>query len=99
MIKSLLFFQGVATWLLIGLFEAYRLIFSPLLGVNCRHLPTCSQYAKDAVIVYGPLHGSYYAFKRILRCHPWAKPMLDPVLPIPDGRSSAEHVNTKPKVR
>ena len=98
MIKSLLFFQGVATWLLIGLFEAYRLIFSPLLGVNCRHLPTCSQYAKDAVIVYGPLHGSYYALKRILRCHPWAKPMLDPVSSILDGRSPAEHINTKPKV-
>ena len=99
MSKPLPLIQGVMTWLLTGLFEAYRLVISPLLGANCRHLPTCSQYAKDSVIEHGPLHGSYYAFKRILRCHPWATPMLDPVSPIQDGRSPAKHVNKKPKVR
>ena len=97
MIKSLLLIRSVTTSLLIGLFDVYRLLLSPLLGVNCRHLPTCSQYAKDAVIVHGLLHGSYYALKRILRCHPWAKPMLDPVLTILDGQSPAKHVNKETK--
>ena len=31
--------------------------------------------------MHGPLHGSYYAVKRILRCHPWAEPAVDPVPP------------------
>ena len=97
MIKLPLFVERVAASLLIGIFDSYRLLVSPLLGANCRHLPTCSQYAKDAVILYGPLHGSYYALKRILRCHPWAKPMLDPVSPIVDGQPPAEHVNAKTK--
>ena len=99
MIKSLLFIQIVVTWLLLGMLEAYRLVISPLLGANCRHLPTCSQYAKDSVIIHGPLHGSYYALKRILQCHPWSKPRFDPVLRVLDGRSPAKHVNIKPKVR
>ena len=57
----------------------YRMVVSPLLGANCRHLPTCSEYARDAVIRHGPLRGGFYAVKRISRCHPWAKPAFDPV--------------------
>ena len=64
---------------LTGLVQLYQLCLSPLLGTNCRHLPTCSHYAKDALDMHGPLRGSYFALKRILRCHPWAKPMVDPV--------------------
>ena len=64
---------------LTGLVQLYQLCLSPLLGANCRHLPTCSHYAKDALDMHGPLRGSYFALKRILRCHPWAKPMVDPV--------------------
>ena len=66
---------------ILGLIAAYRFGLSPILGANCRHMPSCSQYAKDAVIQHGPLHGSYYAVKRILRCHPWATPRFDPVPP------------------
>lgn len=95
MINLLLFVKGVVTFLLLGVFEVYRIVVSPLLGANCRHLPTCSQYAKDAVNIHGPLHGSYYTLKRILRCHPWAKPMLDPVSQIHDGRSPAKNIDTK----
>ncbi len=64
----------------------YQACISPFLGAQCRHLPTCSQYAKDAVEIHGPLQGSWYALKRILRCHPWAPPAFDPVPPVsPDG--------------
>ena len=69
------------TVMILWLIGFYRLALSPLFGANCRYLPTCSQYAKDAVIEHGPLHGSYYALKRILRCHPWAEPAHDPVPP------------------
>ena len=64
---------------LTGLIQLYQFCLSPLLGMNCRHLPSCSHYAKDAINMHGPLRGSYYALKRILRCNPWAKPMVDPV--------------------
>ena len=64
---------------LTGLIQLYQFCLSPLLGANCRHLPSCSHYAKDALNMHGPLRGSYFTLKRILRCHPWAEPMVDPV--------------------
>ena len=63
---------------LTGLIQLYQLCLSPLFGANCRHLPSCSHYAKDALNMHGPLRGSYIALKRILRCHPCAEPMVDP---------------------
>ena len=86
--------QAVAK-VLLGVIEVYRLFVSPFFGANCRHLPTCSQYAKDAVIMHGPLRGSFYALKRILRCHPWAEPMLDPVPLIHDVLTSAKYIDSK----
>ena len=59
--------------------QLYRLFISPLLGTNCRHLPTCSQYAVEALQRHGPLRGGIFALKRISRCHPWATPAFDPV--------------------
>ena len=64
---------------LIAAIWLYRLLISPLLGANCRHLPTCSEYARAAVHLHGPLRGGWFALKRISRCHPWAEPMFDPV--------------------
>ena len=94
------FAQRVAASFLLGLIAFYRLFISPLLGANCRYLPTCSQYAKDAVITHGPLHGSYYALKRILRCHPWAEPKVDPVPPFLNRQKAVKNINVKqPKVR
>ena len=64
---------------LILLIWGYRLVISPLLGANCRHLPTCSEYAVEALKRHGPLRGGIFALKRISRCHPWATPAFDPV--------------------
>ena len=98
--QSSAFARKVAAVFLLGLIATYRLFISPLLGANCRHLPTCSQYAKDAVITHGPLHGSYYALKRILRCHPWAEPKVDPVPPFLNRQKAVKNINAKqPKVR
>ena len=52
----------------IGLYQA---TISPLLGPRCRYYPSCSQYAKEAVLKYGALRGSWLAAGRLARCHPW----------------------------
>ncbi|MDC0062938.1 membrane protein insertion efficiency factor YidD [Candidatus Puniceispirillum sp.] len=91
----ILYTQHAVARVLLGVIEGYRLFVSPLSGANCRHLPTCSQYAKDAVIIHGPLRGSYYTLKRILRCHPWAKSMHDPVPPVNELSTSAEYTDSK----
>ncbi len=45
----------------------------------CRHYPTCSQYAIDAINEYGSVKGSFMAIKRILRCNPFGTKGYDPV--------------------
>ncbi|MBS0272139.1 MAG: membrane protein insertion efficiency factor YidD [Proteobacteria bacterium] len=57
----------------------YRLFISPILQPRCRFLPTCSEYALDALDRYGPYKGSILALKRICRCHPWGGHGFDPV--------------------
>ena len=48
----------------------YKFLISPVLGNNCRYLPTCSEYFIDCLNEYGVLKGSYKGIKRILSCHP-----------------------------
>ncbi|MCL2013329.1 MAG: membrane protein insertion efficiency factor YidD [Cystobacterineae bacterium] len=50
---------------------AYCKGLSPLLGPRCRFYPSCSNYALKALELYGPLQGSWLAFRRLLRCHPF----------------------------
>ncbi len=57
----------------------YRLVISPCLRSRCRFLPTCSQYALDAIDRYGPYKGCILALKRLSRCHPWGGHGFDPV--------------------
>ena len=78
------------TWLFLAMIRFYGYFISPLLGANCRHLPTCSQYAGEAIATHGILRGGFFALKRILRCHPFARPMFDPV---PDGGDGAKPDN------
>ena len=59
--------------------KTYQILISPLLGPSCRFTPTCSQYAVEAIQKYGPIKGSWLAFKRIIRCHPWGGCGHDPV--------------------
>ncbi len=47
--------------------------------IHCRYIPTCSQYALEAIEKYGPFKGTYLALKRILRCNPFSKGGVDPV--------------------
>ncbi|MCS6928046.1 MAG: membrane protein insertion efficiency factor YidD [Saprospiraceae bacterium] len=58
----------------------YQLLISPLLGPSkCRFHPTCSQYAIEAIEEWGILKGSWLAFRRVIRCHPWGGAGYDPV--------------------
>ncbi|EGF14877.1 alpha-hemolysin like protein [Dialister micraerophilus DSM 19965] len=59
--------------------KGYRFFVSPLKGPCCRFVPTCSEYAFEAVKKYGALKGSYLAVKRICKCHPFHRGGYDPV--------------------
>jgi hypothetical protein len=62
-----------------GLVMAYRLTLSPLVGGNCRYLPTCSVYALEALDRHGAWRGGWLAARRLSRCHPWGGSGYDPV--------------------
>ncbi|HEU0118248.1 MAG TPA: membrane protein insertion efficiency factor YidD [Alphaproteobacteria bacterium] len=59
--------------LLCGLIWLYRHSVSYFIGNQCRFLPTCSVYASEAIKTHGPVEGSALTFRRICRCHPFAK--------------------------
>lgn len=67
--------------LLIGLIRVYQYLLSPWLGNQCRFTPTCSEYARQAVLTHGALRGTWLALRRVGRCHPWHPGGHDPVPP------------------
>ncbi len=64
---------------LIRLIRLYKKYISPGLPPSCKYLPTCSDYAIDAIMKYGAFKGSFMAAWRILRCNPFSKGGYDPV--------------------
>jgi putative membrane protein insertion efficiency factor len=64
---------------LVGIVRVYQLAVSPWLGPRCRFVPTCSEYAIEAIRRYGALRGGALAARRILRCHPWGGTGYDPI--------------------
>jgi putative membrane protein insertion efficiency factor len=70
----------IARTFMLGLLRGYKWAISPLLPPACRYVPTCSDYAMEAVERYGLFRGSLMATARVLRCHPFAKGGYDPVL-------------------
>jgi putative membrane protein insertion efficiency factor len=73
------------------LLRGYKWAVSPMFLPACRYVPSCSEYAMEAVDRYGAARGGLMAIWRLLRCHPLAKGGLDPVVKTkmvkPDGSS------------
>ncbi len=69
----------VVVWMLTLPIRFYQTAISPLTPPSCRFTPTCSEYARQALIKHGPVKGLALAIRRILRCHPWGGEGYDPV--------------------
>lgn len=59
--------------------RGYQRFISPLLPPSCRYIPTCSEYAYEAIQRYGIVRGGVKALWRILRCHPFSRGGYDPL--------------------
>ena len=73
--------KHISTWLAskqINCKKYFSTIFLNL-GIHCKYYPTCSEYAKQAIIKYGVLKGIFLGGKRILRCNPFSKGGYDPL--------------------
>lgn len=86
-------------WPFYGLIKLYQWTLSPYLGHQCRFLPTCSNYALEALSKHGVWRGGWLTLRRLGRCHPWGGAGLDPV-PEPRGRrashtDSASHTDER----
>jgi putative membrane protein insertion efficiency factor len=68
--------------------KVYRYTLSPLVGFHCRHLPTCSEYADEALDRYGLWAGGWMTLARLLRCQPWGTSGIDRV---PDTAPRGAH--------
>ena len=68
------------------LVQAYQLLLSPFAGGACRFSPSCSAYAIEAIETHGLARGMWLAIRRVARCHPFARPGIDPVPPPAAGR-------------
>jgi putative membrane protein insertion efficiency factor len=84
----------IAKTMVLHLLRGYKWAISPMFPPACRYVPTCSEYATEAVDGYGALRGSLMAIWRVLRCHPFAKGGYDPVKP----RDAACCVSSAPHI-
>jgi putative membrane protein insertion efficiency factor len=76
------------TELMLAMLRAYKRWISPALPVACRYVPSCSEYAMEAVALRGPAVGLLLALWRLLRCNPLARGGYDPV---PPGHAACQH--------
>ena len=71
--------RAAVVWIFILPIRLYQVAISPYTPPSCRFIPSCSEYARQAIAKHGPLKGSALALRRILRCHPWGGSGYDPV--------------------
>ena len=65
--------------ILIFIIKFYQIFISPILGQNCRYLPTCSEYAVQSLRQFGFVKGLSLSIKRVSKCHPFGNDGYDPV--------------------
>lgn len=66
-------------WGLIAMVRLYQLTLSPIIGGQCKYLPSCSNYCIEAIQTRGPLVGTLLSAWRLVRCNPLSKGGYDPV--------------------
>jgi uncharacterized protein len=71
--------ERALNWALLVAIRCYQLSISPLLLPSCRYLPSCSDYAAEAIGRHGALVGLGLTLRRLARCHPWGGSGYDPV--------------------
>ena len=71
--------------------RAYKWAISPMIPPSCRYVPTCSEYATEAVERHGAIRGGFMALLRLLRCHPFVKGGFDPV-PLREGDDGCDEI-------
>lgn len=76
--------QGRLVRVVVGAIQLYRHMISPLRPATCRFMPTCSQYAADALGEYGLIRGGWLAVVRLAKCGPWHAGGWDPIPERPD---------------
>ena len=79
MLTVVRFIRNVLVFLLVLPIRFYQTCISPFTPPSCRFTPTCSQYAKEAIMKHGPIKGLGLAIWRVLRCNPWGGSGYDPV--------------------
>jgi putative membrane protein insertion efficiency factor len=89
------FAANITKRITLPLLQAYKSAISSLLPHACRYVPTCSEYAMEAVERYGTLRGMWMAIGRLLRCHPFGGSGYDPVVQSSMPRSMPQPANAK----
>jgi putative membrane protein insertion efficiency factor len=72
--------KQIAKNIALAVLRGYKTAISPMFTPACRYLPTCSEYAMEAIESHGVIGGSLMALGRVLRCHPFSPGGYDPVL-------------------
>jgi len=72
--------RSPARIVVLQLLRGYKWAISPMFPAACRYVPTCSEYAMEAVERYGAVRGGWMSVMRLLRCHPFVKGGYDPVI-------------------
>lgn len=71
--------RDIPARVMLAALRAYKLLLSPLFTGSCRYLPTCSDYAAQAIREHGAMRGGWLALRRLARCHPFGGSGLDAV--------------------
>jgi len=86
--------RQLAKLVALQLLRGYRWAISPMILPTCRYVPSCSEYAMEAVERYGAVRGGVMALWRLLRCHPFARSGYDPV--VKPGNNSTQPQGLRP---
>ena len=71
--------NNILTLIIIIFLKFYQFFISPIIGQNCRYLPTCSEYSIQSLKKFGIIKGLFLSVRRVSKCHPWGNHGYDPV--------------------